>query len=39
MDVVGRYGGPCRPPRQPLLPDTEATIREITERLLASGYS
>jgi 4-hydroxy-tetrahydrodipicolinate synthase len=39
MDVVGRYGGPCRPPRQPLLPETEATIREITERLLASGHS
>lgn len=21
MDLVGRYGGPCRPPRGPLLPD------------------
>lgn len=38
MEVVGRYGGPCRPPRQPLLPDDEATVREITERLLAAGY-
>lgn len=38
MDVVGRYGGPSRPPRQPLLPDDEATIREITERLLGEGH-
>ena len=38
MDVVGRYGGPCRPPRQPLLADDEATIRELTERLIAAGH-
>ena len=24
MDLVGRYGGPCRPPRVPLLPEQEA---------------
>ncbi|HEX5541394.1 MAG TPA: dihydrodipicolinate synthase family protein [Micromonospora sp.] len=35
MDVVGRYGGPCRPPRQPLLPKDAAEIRELTERVAA----
>lgn len=35
MDVVGRYGGPCRPPRQPLLPRDEAEIRELTVRAAA----
>ncbi|MHB9856968.1 dihydrodipicolinate synthase family protein [Streptomyces sp. YIM S03343] len=27
MDIAGRYGGPCRPPRGPLTPDHEKTIR------------
>ncbi len=31
MDVTGRYGGPCRPPRQPLSPDVTAEIRQATE--------
>ncbi|HEX6195240.1 MAG TPA: dihydrodipicolinate synthase family protein [Jiangellaceae bacterium] len=38
MDLTGRYGGPCRPPRQPLLPDQSATVRRETERAIAAGY-
>lgn len=38
MDAAGRYGGPCRPPRQPLLPGDEAAVRRETERLLAAGH-
>ena len=37
MDVVGRYGGPCRPPRSPLAPAVEAEIRAHTEKALAAG--
>jgi 1-pyrroline-4-hydroxy-2-carboxylate deaminase len=37
MDVVGRYGGPCRPPRSPLAPHVEAEIRAHTEKALAAG--
>lgn len=37
MDVVGRYGGPCRPPRLPLPPAAERSIRELTEKALADG--
>ncbi len=35
MDVAGRYGGPCRPPRMPLVPETEHVVREATEKVLA----
>jgi 4-hydroxy-tetrahydrodipicolinate synthase len=38
MDVAGRYGGACRPPRQPLLAEQSDTVREVTERALAAGY-
>ncbi|MFG3700486.1 dihydrodipicolinate synthase family protein [Micromonospora sp. NPDC047620] len=38
MDVVGRAGGPTREPRQPLSPESAATVREITERLFAAGH-
>ena len=38
MDVVGRYGGPCRQPRQPLSDADAAAIRELTEKALAAGY-
>ncbi|HVV24339.1 MAG TPA: dihydrodipicolinate synthase family protein [Pseudonocardiaceae bacterium] len=34
MDVAGRYGGPCRPPRQPLDPVVAADIRANTEKVL-----
>jgi len=37
MDLVGRYGGPCRPPRVPLSPEQEAVVREATEKALAAG--
>lgn len=37
MDIVGRYGGPCRPPRLPLTADQEAVIRLATERAVAEG--
>jgi len=37
MDIVGRRGGPCRPPRQPLLPEQEKSVREATERAVEAG--
>ncbi len=36
MDMVGRYGGRCRPPRGPLTPEHEAQIRAETERAIAT---
>ncbi|MCW2899586.1 MAG: dihydrodipicolinate synthase [Streptosporangiaceae bacterium] len=38
MDLVGRYGGPCRPPRLPLVGEYEQVVREDTEKLAAAGY-
>lgn len=38
MDIVGRYGGPCRPPRLPLTPEQEASVRKATEAVYAAGY-
>ncbi len=38
MDVAGRKGGPCRPPRLPLSADVAASVRKDTERALAYGY-
>lgn len=32
MDEVGRYGGPCRPPRARLDPAAEAAVREAVRR-------
>ncbi len=37
MDLAGRYGGPCRPPRVPLSPEQETTVRAATEKALAAG--
>lgn len=37
MDIVGRPGGACRPPRQPLLPEQERSVRELTEKAIADG--
>jgi dihydrodipicolinate synthase/N-acetylneuraminate lyase len=37
MDIVGRKGGVCRPPRQPLLPEQEKAVRLATEAALAAG--
>jgi dihydrodipicolinate synthase/N-acetylneuraminate lyase len=37
MDMVGRYGGPSRPPRRPLAPEQEAAVRRATELALAEA--
>ncbi|MEV5410581.1 dihydrodipicolinate synthase family protein [Thermopolyspora sp. NPDC052614] len=37
MDLVGRYGGPCRPPRRALNPEQDAAVRAATEKALAEG--
>jgi 4-hydroxy-tetrahydrodipicolinate synthase len=37
MDVAGRYGGPCRPPRSALPTEIAAQIRADTEKVLAEG--
>jgi 4-hydroxy-tetrahydrodipicolinate synthase len=37
MDVAGRYGGPCRPPRLPLPAEIASRIRADTEKVLAEG--
>lgn len=38
MDVAGRKGGVCRPPRVPLAPELVARITAATEDALAKGY-
>ncbi len=37
MDMAGRFGGPCRPPRVPLLPEQEAVVRAATQAALDAG--
>ncbi|MER5423534.1 dihydrodipicolinate synthase family protein [Streptosporangium roseum] len=37
MDLAGRKGGPCRPPRLPLVAEEEALVRAATEKALAEG--
>ncbi|MEU6078937.1 dihydrodipicolinate synthase family protein [Streptomyces sp. NPDC047108] len=41
MDLVGRYGGPCRPPRGPLSPgqlaEVDADMKRATQALEAAG--
>jgi 1-pyrroline-4-hydroxy-2-carboxylate deaminase len=37
MDMAGRYGGPCRPPRVALTAEQEADVRQATEKALAQG--
>lgn len=39
MDIVGRPGGPVRPPRVPLLPEQEAEVRAATEKAVAAGLA
>jgi dihydrodipicolinate synthase/N-acetylneuraminate lyase len=34
MDIVGRYGGPCRAPRLPLTAEQEKAVRAATEAFL-----
>jgi dihydrodipicolinate synthase/N-acetylneuraminate lyase len=38
MDVAGRKGGACRPPRRPLPADVAATVTKDTEKALGHGY-
>ena len=35
MDLVGRYGGPCRPPRGPLTAEHESQVRADMQRAVA----
>lgn len=37
MDMVGRRGGPTRPPRGPLTAESEASVRAATEAALRAG--
>jgi 4-hydroxy-tetrahydrodipicolinate synthase len=37
MDLSGRYGGPCRPPRVPLTGEQDAAVRLATAYALESG--
>jgi dihydrodipicolinate synthase/N-acetylneuraminate lyase len=39
MDLVGRYGGPCRQPRLPLTPEQEAVVRAATESAIGAGLA
>ncbi|MFI1398006.1 dihydrodipicolinate synthase family protein [Streptomyces sp. NPDC020681] len=38
MEIVGRPGGPTRPPRFPLTGETEAGVRAATEKAVADGH-
>jgi 4-hydroxy-tetrahydrodipicolinate synthase len=38
MDIAGRPGGVCRPPRGPLSPEIADRVRRDTEAALAKGY-
>lgn len=39
MDVVGRKGGVCRPPRRPLPPESAEHVTEDTKAAMSKGYS
>ena len=39
MDMVGRDGAGCRPPRIALSPEQEAEVRRLTEQAIASGMT
>jgi 4-hydroxy-tetrahydrodipicolinate synthase len=39
MDIVGRDGGPCRPPRNRLAPEHERLVRTLTEEAVAQGMT
>jgi 4-hydroxy-tetrahydrodipicolinate synthase len=38
MDLAGRKGGVCRPPRSPLSPEVAALVTRDTKAVLAKGY-
>jgi 1-pyrroline-4-hydroxy-2-carboxylate deaminase len=37
MDIAGRYGGPCRPPRQALSDAQQQVLRQATEQALSGA--
>lgn len=37
QEMIGRPGGRCRPPRQPLTPEQDAVVREATQALIDAG--
>jgi 1-pyrroline-4-hydroxy-2-carboxylate deaminase len=39
MDLVGRSGGACRPPRLPLNPQASAAVRTATEAVIRAGLA
>jgi 4-hydroxy-tetrahydrodipicolinate synthase len=39
MDLVGRKGGTCRPPRQPLTAEQEQRVRAATEAAVEVGLA
>jgi 1-pyrroline-4-hydroxy-2-carboxylate deaminase len=39
MDIVGRDGGRCRPPRVELAPADDAEVRRLTEQAVAAGMN
>jgi 4-hydroxy-tetrahydrodipicolinate synthase len=39
MDIAGRPGGSCQPPRGPLAPEEERAVRAAAEAALAAGLS
>ncbi|MFI9472044.1 dihydrodipicolinate synthase family protein [Streptomyces sp. NPDC052492] len=39
MDLAGRHGGPCRPPRVRLDPEQEAAVRAATEKAVAASLA
>jgi 4-hydroxy-tetrahydrodipicolinate synthase len=39
MDIVGRGGGACRPPRLPLTEAQEAEVRRLTEEAVRAGMT
>ncbi|MEZ7004278.1 dihydrodipicolinate synthase family protein [Streptomyces sp. AD55] len=39
QDMIGRPGGRCRPPRNPLTPEVEGVVRAATQALLDAGVN
>ncbi|MCI1261779.1 MAG: dihydrodipicolinate synthase family protein [Tetrasphaera jenkinsii] len=37
QDLIGRPGGRCRPPRQPLTPEQDRIVRTLTQALIDAG--
>jgi len=39
MDMVGQFGGTCRPPRLPLTPEQESVVRAATQAAIDAGLA